>query len=297
MTTLGSRLPTQVRVRSAQPGAARGLGGSAAKKAEIGGDRAILDGEDDGRRALRRVLAGEEREAEEREPLSLPAGHRSGWTPFAGDAFPPEGPRPIDVDQGNLQDAWLLASCAAVAAARPEALVERVIRGEGGSFWVRLGDHPVEVEPSFPSERCADPSPAGTRDRLWVALLEKAFAIEAGGYAELEGGNPGRALERLTGGAAARISVTDTRPVDDWWDRLEAAARAHRPIVLRTRGGDVAPPLAADHDYAVLVLQDRSVQLYNPWGTKRGSRPLEAVVVRLGVEALRAGAEAFYLGG
>lgn len=44
----------------------------------------------------------------------------------------------------------------------------------------------------------------GTQKEIWVQVLEKAYAQANGGYARIQnGGGPGRALEQLTGQAAA----------------------------------------------------------------------------------------------
>ena len=45
--------------------------------------------------------------------------------------------------------------------------------------------------------RFADVSPEG---EIWVPLLEKAFAVHAGGWDKIEGGQPQIALACLTGG-------------------------------------------------------------------------------------------------
>ena len=143
-------------------------------------------------------------------------GHAATMLRRAGRAFRlDENGRKIpphfsDVEQGNLQDAWLLATLASVASAQPGALVQRVKNGRNGDFVVRLGARAYPVSPEFPTEGYAEPEPRGLADTLWVALFEKAFALEAAcSYAELETGNPARALPLLVQGRSVRARVRD----------------------------------------------------------------------------------------
>ncbi|MCK6547200.1 C2 family cysteine protease [Myxococcota bacterium] len=240
--------------------------------------------------------------------LAQPAGHSAAMRWIDGDAFRRDVKgRPLppvfgDVDQGNLGDAWLLSACAAVAHVRPHDLVARVAKNEDGSFTVRLGDEHLMLKPEFPTEGYADPLPNGQRDTLWVALVEKAWAQHEGGsYANLEAGSPAAALEALTGKPAKRTSLGEHTNLDKLWAKLRDAKSEGRPMVLRTRESAVAQPLAADHCYAVLDVIERAgaklVRVYNPWGTKNNSRPLESMIAEVPLDALREDAEALYVGG
>jgi len=65
---------------------------------------------------------------------------------------------------------------------------------------------------------------AGTPER-WVSFLEKAFALEAGGYEALDrGGDPGEVMAALIGRAAQKGRATE-------WDVLREAARPGRAAV------------------------------------------------------------------
>jgi hypothetical protein len=240
--------------------------------------------------------------------LHQPPGHSAATRWIDGDAFRRDAKgRPLppvfgDVDQGNLGDAWLLATCAAVAHVRPSELTARISKNEDGSFTVRLGNEHLIMKPEFPTEGYADPLPNGQRDTLWVALVEKAFAQHEGGsYANLEAGSAAVALEALTGKRAKRTSLGEHTNLDKLWTKLREAKAESRPMVLRTRESGVAAPLAADHSYAVLDVVERAgarlVRVYNPWGTKNNSRPLDSMVAELPLDALREDAEALYVGG
>ncbi|MFO0724370.1 MAG: C2 family cysteine protease [Myxococcota bacterium] len=318
MTSLGNSggsrlpLPTQVGVRSLER---REAGPTKKAAPKAGAERTrIVDGvsredEDDKRRALQRLLS--EDEAEEQaadQTLAQPSGHRTQLRRVDGLAFrrDPKGglvaPLFSDVTQGNLGDAWLLASCAAVAQAAPQHILERVVREDDDRFSVHLGSITLVVSPEFPAERYADPTPNGLADTLWVALIEKAFAqLDGGSYQNLECGNPGRALEVLTGAPSTRVSLTERTPLEALWQRISVAATAARPMVLRTKDLEVSKPLCAEHTYAVLGASEqagvRVVRVYNPWGTRGNTRPISSMIHDLPLDVVRADCEALYVSG
>lgn len=258
----------------------------------------------------RRKLFREQEEAEDGEETSLtqPLGHSATMRRYDGEAFRRDAKgRPIapsygDVDQGNLADAWLLAACAAVAHAQPSTLTKRIRRRTNEDFVVELGRDCLVVSPEFPLEGYADPTPAGQADTLWVALIEKAFALrEAGAYALLETGNSARALEALTGERTERLSLSEHLPLDGMIARLKKAKKAGAAMVLKTRAGSVTPPLVADHSYAVLDViaqgESRKLRLYNPWGTGGGSRPLDSMVHEVDLSIVLQDGEALFVSG
>lgn len=221
---------------------------------------------------------------------------RAFRTDDAGRMVPPHF---ADVEQGNLQDSWLLATLAAVAAAQPGALVRRVDERRKGDFKVRLGEHTYPVSPEFPTEGYAEPEPQNQRDTLWVALFEKAFALDSAcSYAELEAGNPARALPLLVEGRSLRHRVRLSADPARQAAQLRAYRQGEHPMVLITRTGNVGAPFVADHAYAIVdVDADGQVKLYNPWGTKRASRPLSSVLHHVPWGEARAAFEFLYVGG
>lgn len=267
-----------------------------------------VERDDDSEKNRRRYMAEHEEEASE-AGLELPAGHSSGLRWFDGEAFRRDAkgreipPSYGDVDQGNLADAWLLATCAAVAHAAPATLLRRVRRRSARDFIVELADEAVVVKPEFPVEGYADPLPLGQKDTLWVALVEKAFAHwEAGAYANLETGNAARALELLTGKPSRRISLADHLPFERAFSRLREARRGGAPIVLKTRGiNGLTEPLVPEHHYAVLdVLElegEKQLRVYNPWGSGGGTRAVETMVHTLSATTLSRDFEAAFVGG
>jgi hypothetical protein len=261
----------------------------------------VVRGDDDHRRPVFEQVAEED---DERATLAPPPGHAEGSRRVPGEAFRRDAKgRPVppcygDVDQGNLADAWLLASCAAVAHSLPAALVRRVRRRSPHDFAIDLGDDTVIVTSELSLEGYADPTPSGQADTLWVALVEKAFAIREGGsYAHLETGNAARALEALTGQRARRVSVTEHIDAARLMKRLVEAKAKSLPMVLKTRSGSLSEPLVGDHNYAVLDVSAEALRIYNPWGTAGGTRPLEQMVHSIPVAQVLREVEALYLCG
>ena len=71
-----------------------------------------------------------------------------------------------------------------------------------------------------------------------------------------------------------------------------------RPMVLISRASSVGAPFTADHAYAIVdVDREGGVKIYNPWGTRRASRPLDAVLFHLPWHEARSAFEFLYVGG
>lgn len=295
--------------KSKKKGAAKGKKG--AKSDEL--DRVVR--EDAGLSALAELTREENDDRRSRglnrrldgEACEQPPGHVGGFFPLEGHAFRRRSsgglvpPAYSDVTQGNLSDAWLLAALAAVAHALPSRLTEGVEELGEGAFMVSLGGELLRVTAELPTEGYADPRPNGQEDTLWVALFEKAFAlVEAGSYAHLECGNPSRALEGLTGRRARRRALTAHVDGDRVWTDIVDAVSDPRPVVVTTKDVELPRPLVGDHTYAVLGATERDgerwVRLYNPWGTKGGTRPLEEVTHELALTDLLKIATALHIG-
>jgi hypothetical protein len=248
----------------------------------------------------------EEEEEEDKDEVAQPAGHAAGMRAFADEAFRVDTkgrtipPSYADVDQGNLADAWLMASAAAIAHAQPAHLLKRITRHDDKSWMVRLGEDSLVVTAEFSTEGYADPTPNGQRNTLWVALLEKAFAMRAAGsFANLEAGNPARALEALTGKRPVRVSLTEHTAIDGLFERLREGKRANAAMVLHTREVGVAQPLHVEHCYAVLDVFEREksrfLKLYNPWGTNGGQKAIDTLIHEVRIEAIRTDCDALFV--
>jgi Calpain family cysteine protease len=208
---------------------------------------------------------------------------------------------PNDIQQGDLGDCYLLAAMAAIARANPDA-IRRLVRGPnadgtfdvtiyndtGGAFKTEYTPKTVKVTPYFPTKGAKDTNPgapafaergdfdtAGGGPELWVMLIEKAYAMEEGGYSDIVGGYGHAAMERLTGVKSVKFEPSDYKEFQiaatinlyfqrgwavtasaDWYmrDAYKNEARA-KGIVL-------------EHEYAVVSVDvaKETIDLQNPWG-------------------------------
>lgn len=280
-----------------------GASGATAKKSKKGqvdeGNVDRIDRDGQGNQMLVELI--DPREERRQGDVLCPAGHSPGVRWVDGDAFRTDAkgrtvpPAFADVDQGNLGDSWLMASLAAVAHSGPQHLLKRCdkVRGDDDQFRVRLGSFDMYVSPEFSAEGYADPLPNGMANTLWVALFEKAFAKRAGNsYANLEIGNPNRALEMLTGKPSRRTSIHAGTSLSKLVGVAREAKKAGRAMVLVTRESGVSSPLHPEHAYAVLDVYEKGsewiAKVYNPWGTNGGKRSVESIIYEVKLDDVRA---------
>jgi Calpain family cysteine protease len=205
--------------------------------------------------------------------------------------FSGKGATPEDVSQGGLGDCYLLAALAAVARANPAA-IESMIKDNGdGTYEVtifvdtawfskKLEKKTIKVKPTVPTKDgkpiYAEPGEAGpSGPKLWVMLIEKAYAIHKGGYGSMEGGFGGPAMEAITG-KVSEIVKTSSKSEDEIADLVETKIAGGFAI---TAGADWAllqstkDKAAADgipvlqHEYAVAAIDKgaKTIDLQNPW--------------------------------
>jgi len=235
---------------------------------------------------------------------TMPSEHGEvTFAPVSGSAFRTDGSGAVvdpswrDVDQGNLGDCWLMAASAAIAHQDPEYIRGRVTPNANGTFDVRLGSGTETVSAEFPdpSRRLgADPTPNGQSDTLWVALVERAYAQRMGNsYSALDGGDPARALEMLTGRPTTTTTIATGTDSDTLWNQITAGRAGDHAMVLSTRNSNSVPsPLQSNHAYAVLDAYERDgqqyVSLYNPWGMNDGGNSENSRVHEVRIEDLPA---------
>lgn len=208
---------------------------------------------------------------------------------------------PNDIQQGDLGDCYLLAAMAAIARANPDA-IRRLVSGPnsdgtynvtiyndtGGVFKKEYTPKTVKVTPTFPTQGAKGNRPgapafaergdfdtAGGGPELWVMLIEKAYAMQEGGYEDIVSGWGSKAMERLTGQESKTFDPRDYEEFQiaatikmyfaagyavtasaDWYmrDAYKKEARA-KGVVL-------------EHEYAVVSVDDtkKTIDLQNPWG-------------------------------
>jgi hypothetical protein len=206
------------------------------------------------------------------------------YSAVSGPLFGPHGPSYLDVCQGDEGDCWLLASLAEVAARDPKTISSMFTYDgtamENGSL-VRI--YAVRFYNSSGVARYVTvdtelPAGGGMFDHpvngvLWVALVEKAY-VEANAlgyvgtgheyndfYNALNGGDPGWALQAITGKPASFYSLNPSN--------IAAAWKQGKLIVLGTPGNPPNSKIVGDHCYAVVGYNPASSQpfkVFNPWG-------------------------------
>ncbi len=197
-----------------------------------------------------------------------------------------DAPQPATVQQGDIGDCWLVATCDVVALRNPD-LIKRLITDHGdGTFSVvfqrydrdqrRYVPETIRVTNQF---YCAPHSTKPvyghtSTGELWFPVIEKAYAAWKGGYDGAYSGYPYEIFEALLGreGRHFDLDVTSTEAV---WRTLQKRDAAGELMVAWSK---VASPslhfantgLVADHAYAVFGVfekdGERRVLLRNPWG-------------------------------
>lgn len=228
----------------------------------------------------------------------------STYRKWSGNVFSPDsdnldGPRVElnDIRQGGLGDCYFIATMAAVANTNPKVIEDMVKdNGDGtydvslhlykGAFSFLIGTKvTIKVNAEFPSKGTdesphlsyAKYNPMGERE-LWPMLIEKAYAQHLGGYDKIEGGNPGDAMEVITGNFTATL-LTENSSEDELLSNINFAVQNGNPITgsVPDHKEDQAKQeelsvlgLYQKHAYVILSadMETKLIDLHNPWGTK-----------------------------
>ena len=223
--------------------------------------------------------------------------------------FSKKGPRAKDVRQGDLGDCFLLANLASLAHRHPQKIRQMVRDNKDGTYSVRFykrggGDNFVPewitVDSKLPRVFDLNPLNLGwkkevyaqardtdldRKEEIWVALVEKAFAIfddrygisdgpneYREGYDGLDGGRPDTALEALIGHRAKTVRIFHFDDSELW--RLLQHADKGACITAGSKGTSdgefIANGIPGNHLYSVLGTEKDDgkhyVVLRNPWG-------------------------------
>jgi hypothetical protein len=206
---------------------------------------------------------------------------------------------PNDVTQGQLGDCGLHAAMLAIARVNPQAIKDLITeKGDGtydvtlyfkDHFWNNKTPHVINVKPTFPTDKAGNPLFSQPGDKgpdgpeLWAMLIEKAFAMHAGGYDEAEGIWDRDALDllskadadelpasvnflseemmgklinaKLTSGHAVTANTSQSR-----WDRWTRSDADDKEI--QTLG------IVMNHAYSIVAVDEsaKTLDLRNPWG-------------------------------
>eukprot|EP00929_Paragymnodinium_shiwhaense_P119068 TRINITY_DN90957_c0_g1_i1.p1 TRINITY_DN90957_c0_g1~~TRINITY_DN90957_c0_g1_i1.p1 ORF type:complete len:702 (-),score=115.06 TRINITY_DN90957_c0_g1_i1:215-2320(-) len=148
---------------------------------------------------------------------------------FFGDTptlFGPDGPTPMDIEQGRIGDCYFLSACAALA--EEPSRIKRLFRQqdvtEDGVYCVSLMKngtwHDIWINDVFPTMG-GKPVMCGSKEtnKVWPLLLEKAYAVlyGTGDYLNIgEGGYPAFALHALSGCPTQQYDMRQHSREDLW---------------------------------------------------------------------------------
>jgi calpain family cysteine protease len=100
---------------------------------------------------------------------------------------------------------------------------------------------------------------------LWPCVIEKAYAVKLNGYEEVDDDVKHTANEfwkGLVGSNPKGFAVNDKTDIEKIREAAKAASRV--PTIGASK--DNATKVTAYHGYAVLGIQDSTIELYNPYG-------------------------------
>ena len=194
-----------------------------------------------------------------------------------------------DIDQGSLGDCYFLAALGALAHSDPQKIKDLIKDNGDGTYDVTLYDYnyffstsrsaqTITVTPTFPTNASGNPAYAQTGDgpEFWVMLMEKALAQHEGGYDEIEGGNPGDAMEMLTG-QSSTTTQTSGKSETQILNEINTLINDGKPVTASSKSYDddkkkqqVAGGLniVTGHAYVVesVDVRNKTIKLYNPHG-------------------------------
>jgi len=222
-----------------------------------------------------------------KDPAVVPAdSKRLGWETVPDGKLFIKGPSGSDVEQNYLGDCYLMAAASAVAHSAPKDIEKMFTRKSDGTYDVRLYSndggklvaHTINIDAELPRNGWYGYYYAGDKNpkELWPALLEKAFAVRAGNYNAIQGGEPGNAMASITGlpSKSLDLRAAGTTP-EATFAAIEAAVKAGKPATAVTLSDESAAKykgtnIFTDHTYTIWGTSVEGgvsyVHLRNPWG-------------------------------
>ena len=201
------------------------------------------------------------------------------YTMVVGSLFV-DGAEADDVEQGLIGDCYFLATLAALADADPAAIHGTIGDLGDDTYIVKLyrldgSDEPLfRISGMLPTNQSgnlpyAKMSPDG---ELWVALLEKAYAIvryhaTPPSYFQIVAGWPMGVFMVMTGDAGESEWVAN---FDDIYGYIDARLDDGYAVTLVSKQTDAGPRVVSNHVYAVTETQvvdgQTYITTYNPHG-------------------------------
>ncbi len=201
------------------------------------------------------------------------------YTNFTGrPLFATQGPTIDDVDQGLSGDCYFMAGLAAVAQKGPGWIHERVCDLGDGTYAVMFNGNYIRVDNELPTTTPNGSSPTyagfGLEGSMWVAIMEKAFALvrsSAKSYASLDSGTRNEPFDLLG------ISNEDfwDEDNDDLLQGIRNALVSGDAVTASTHPGTFTDGMIVvpSHVYTVVSvnLNAQTVYVRNPWKSDAGN--------------------------
>ena len=191
---------------------------------------------------------------------------------------------PNDVGQGQLGDCWLMSSLAAVAFRSPSTIEGNMKANPKGGFSVRIFDdtnksHWQTVTGKFPIDKRGEVAYArpveGTKKdgaELWVPVYERAMAKNAGGYTQIDGGDPGAGMAMITGQPSEymKSKKTSFSTFSSYFEHGYAMAAGTPDEKHATDKLFKNDTLISGHAYWIQAVDTKAqtVTVRNPWGVQ-----------------------------
>jgi len=193
--------------------------------------------------------------------------------------FSDAGPKGDDVSQGMVGDCFVMAVFLSTADLDPTRVRESVVDLGDGTYAVQFGlgkaKKFVRVDgdlPVWPDDQSPAYAGLGREGSMWVAVMEKAYAMYrrggVRGYAGLDGGWMKETYNLL--GSASRTARTNSS--DLLIHYIQAELSAGRSVTYATDVPSSGAPLIGSHAYSVIGVDvdasgnPVSIRLRNPWG-------------------------------
>jgi len=192
-------------------------------------------------------------------------------------------PATLDIDQGDVQDCYMLASAAALAikADRVKKIfLTQELNDEGiYAFKFFVGGRPrvVTIDDAVPWKNSKHLifAQLSEDNGSWIPLLEKAYAKLAGNYEKLGRGWMSESMRVFTGAPSHKFNIKNMSK-DDLWDLMLVAQENEYPMTLATQSADFG--LIPAHAYTLVKLHylrcprgaimERLIQVHNPWANE-----------------------------
>lgn len=213
------------------------------------------------------------------------------WTDYSDhELFGNAGPSPDDVRQGGVGDCYFLSVLSSVAKIDPVRIREHIVDLGDGTYCVQLEKAGsiafVRVDGQLPQLSGSDYLPyanLGAQGSLWVALMEKAYAMYRTGEATYQSAESGWMIESYAALGATSQSTFEAASPGILLQQIRNELEAGKSVTYAVGTPAPGSNLAGYHAYMVDAIITNSagvpthIRLRNPWGSDGYAPPADGV--------------------